>query len=124
MVARMSVIALAPASRAALTVGRAIVTPSWTRATSGTIVTLPLADTVIVCGAGSVAGAPATGPDLTVRAATATMVAPSARAPSVRSGCVIGFTFVSPDPGLGRSRGGDDDGRSLVPLSPRRGCRW
>ena len=95
IVARMSVIAFGPASRAALTVGRAIVTPSWTRATSGTIVTLPLADTVIVCWAGvvSVAGAPATGPDLTVSAATATMDAPSARAPSVRSGCVIGFTF-------------------------------
>ncbi len=56
MAAMMSVIAFAPASRTALTVGLLIVTPRLIRATSGTIVTLPLPDTVMVCWAGSFGG--------------------------------------------------------------------
>src|SRR4029078_719848 len=61
--AMMSFIAIAPASRTALTDDLLIVTPRLIRATSGTIVTTPLPDTVIVCWAGvvSVAGAPTTG---------------------------------------------------------------
>ena len=52
------------ASRAALTVGFVTVTPRPTRATSGTSVTDPVAETVMVCGGVSVrAPRSRTGPD-------------------------------------------------------------
>src|SRR5437867_596969 len=87
MALRVPVIAAAAASRAALTVGLLRLTPRYTRATSGTTVTLPLPDTVRVWMAKSlpVTGAPATGPVRTDRAATATIAAPSRAAPTVRT---------------------------------------
>src|SRR3954468_3888792 len=90
--AMIDVIDCAAASRAALTVGFVRVTPRLTRATSGTTVTLPVPETVMV-RAGSVPGslgAPATAAGLTESAATATTRAPSATAPRVRRVCDIG----------------------------------
>src|SRR3954452_3604811 len=82
--AMMSVIAWAPASRAALTVALVAVIPRLMRATSGTTVTLPVADTVMVCGAGVVSpGAPLAGVARTESAAIATTSAPSDAAPTV-----------------------------------------
>src|SRR4026209_2196021 len=102
--AMIRVIETAAFSRAAFTVGFVIVTPRVTRATSGTIVTLPLDDTVIVCVAGSAAvtgAAAVVGPTWTDRAATATMRAPSANAPIVRMDCDMG----SPSPAGPRELG-------------------
>ena len=120
--AMTSVIALAPASRTALTVGLLIVTPRVIRATSGTIVTLPLPDTVMVCWAGvvSVAGAPTTGPGRRARTATATMRAPMAPAPSVLSVLDMWITFESLPPGGGGRCAEDDSDDRPVPPQPRR----
>src|SRR6478735_2876858 len=83
--AMIDVIVVAAPSRAALTVGLVSVTPRFRRATSGTTVILPVADTVMVrAGADGSVGAPATGPGRTDSAATATTSAPSAAAPRVR----------------------------------------
>ena len=89
--AMTEVMAWAAAARAALTEGFVRVTPTFTRATSGTTVILPVAETVIVWRfvVSVVVGAPETGPVRTERAAMATMAAPSASAPRVRIGCVM-----------------------------------
>ena len=82
MIAFMAVPA---ASRVALTVDLVTVTPTPTRATSGTRLTEPDAETVMVCGISpSVVGAPTADPGRTASAATATTRAPSASAPAVR----------------------------------------
>src|SRR5205814_5689389 len=76
----------------------------------------PLAVTVMLWGAGSVVvGAPDTGPPLTDRAATATMNAPSARAPSVRTDWDIGPPSSRCRPEVGRSCAGDDETAGSVP---------
>src|SRR6266404_1450634 len=108
--AMMLFIRVAAASRAALTVGLVWLTPRLTRATSGTWLILPLADTVIVFEAGVSApglGAPAAGPAWELSAATATMSAPRTPAPIVRMGCVMGSTFVWEPRGVVRGGGSE-----------------
>src|SRR5436853_7138136 len=90
----MLVMAVAAANRAAFTVGWVDVKPSVTRATSGTMVTLPVPVTVMLCGAGSDAvGAALTGPLWTESAATATTSAAPDAATNDRTELVMGVTF-------------------------------
>src|SRR5689334_25444016 len=96
------VIVAAAVDRAALTEGWVEVNPTFTRATSGTTVTLPVPVTVIVCVAGSDAvGAAATGPLCTERAATATTSAPIAESPIERM-----RSFMEHHPGCSRRDAG------------------
>jgi hypothetical protein len=104
-----------------LTVGFVWLTPRLTRATSGTWLILPLADTVIVFAAGVSAlglGAPAAGPAWALSAATATMSAPRTPAPIVRMGCDIGSTFVWEPRGVVRGGGSETiEGRFVFPAA-------
>src|SRR5258705_11744383 len=97
----MSFIACAPASRTALTDGLVTVTPRLMRATSGTIVTLPLPDTVMVCCAGvaSAAGAPASRPGRRPGAAAGALGAPTAPAPGARARLDTRTPIGRPPPG-------------------------
>src|SRR5258706_99769 len=125
--AMMFVIRVAAATRAALTVGLVWLTPRLTRATSGTWLILPLADTVIVFATGVSAlglGAPAAGPAWELSAATATMSAPRTPAPIVRMGCVMGSTFVWEPRGVVRGGGSKrlqlrDQGGAAIPRERR-----
>src|SRR5256885_12114619 len=115
--AMMAPMLLAAASRAALTVGFVIDTPTVMRATSGMIVTLPLDVTVIVWLAGSAngVGAAEMGPACADSAARATTRAPSMPAPRVRIDWDIGMAPARSPRERRRCRG-DGRRRQEVPV--------
>src|SRR6476469_7874864 len=89
-------------------------------------VILPLAVTVMLWTGGSLAvGAPETGPLRTERAAIATMNAPSATAPSVRSVCDIRvhLRLAAARKWDGRCRGDDAGARSVPSVAERSASR-